>query len=531
MMKESRRIKCLLYAGILLCFVLMYFFIVPQSDMFLFARDTEPTLRGAALGAYTYGNGRFLGNIAGMLIAHRFIWAFLPLALCLTGMIWLVNRIVFSGSVKTILPVAFLIAFPSAQMIGECYYLYAAFLNYVLPIFLILLCVLILQTLGEQKKPAAVRIVLIPALFLCAAASALFSENTTVVLITLCALWIVSDVLEKRTITPHGVCAFLGAGAGALCMLAVPILSQTAYKMKHYRGVAIGSLPGLVKNVLAAFVRFSEIMNTLTLVITVLSLAFLLLLRNKKKRPLYAFAKAVFAAYPLFSFAVSFVDDTSMYIPIVQLIQTVPVMLYAVSVLIAVSAMPDKKSRQRAIGYIVLLLSSVGPMLLVTQYGLRTFYTTFIILTVWGLEMLRGQKSVLEDVLRRYKLHAGQITAGLACAFVFFSGFLFVQTVINYDFFAVRTAYIAEQIGSGAEQAVVPVLPCGTPTVEDNWSNIVRDILPGSHPFRIIQTTDATDCENFADYEAVYAGSPIYPFRFAVTHLGYKNPRNLHPQF
>ena len=368
MMKESRKIKCLLYAGILLCFVLMYFFIVPQSDIFLFARDTEPTLRSAAVGAYTYGNGRFLGNVIGMFLSHYFVLAFLPLALCLTGMIWLVNRIVFSGSVKTIMPVAFLIAFPSAQMIGECYYLYAAFLNYVLPIFLILLCVLILKTLGEEKKPAFVRIVLILVLFVCAAASALFSENTTAVLITLCVLWTVSDILNKRTITPHGVSALLGAGAGSLCMLAVPILSESAYKMSHYRGVAFGSLPSLVKNVLAAFVRFSEIMNMLTLVITVLSLAFLLLLRNKKKRPLYAFAKAVFAVYPLFSIAVSFVDDTSMYIPIVQLVQAVPVMLYIASILIAVSAMPDKKSRQRAIGYLVLLLSSVGPMLLVTQY-------------------------------------------------------------------------------------------------------------------------------------------------------------------
>ena len=96
-MTEKRGLKCLLYAGILLCFVLMFFFIVPQSDMFLFARDTEPTLQSAALGAYGYGNGRFLGNLAGMFLSHYFVLAFLPLSLCLTGMIWLVNRIVFSG--------------------------------------------------------------------------------------------------------------------------------------------------------------------------------------------------------------------------------------------------------------------------------------------------------------------------------------------------------------------------------------------------------------------------------------------------
>lgn len=531
MMKENRKLNFILYAGILLCFVLMFFFIVPQSDMFLFARDTQPTLQSAALGAYTYGNGRFLGNIIGMYLSHYFVLAFLPLALCLTGMIWLVNRIVFSGSSKTVLPVAILIAFPSAQMVGECYYLYAAFLNYVLPIFLVLLAVLILKTLGEKKRPPAVRIVLIAALFVCTAAAALFSENTTAVLITLCVLWNVSDILNKRTITPHGVSAVLGAGAGAICMLAIPILSESAYKMKHYRGMATGSLPGLVKNILAAFVRFSEIMNTLTLVIAVLSLAFLLLLRNKKKRPLYTFAKAVFAVYPLFSFAVSFADDTSMYMPVVQVIQAVPVLLYAASILIAVSALPDKKSRRRAIGYIVLLLSSVGPMLLVTQYGLRTFYTTFIILLVWALEMLHAQRSALEDILRKYKLRAGQITAALACAFALFSGFLFVQSVINFDFFAVRTAYIAEQIAAGKTETVVPVLPCGMLTVEDDWSNIVRDILPSSHPFEMMQTTDITACENRADYEAIYAGSPIYPFRYAVTHLGYKNPRNLHAQF
>jgi hypothetical protein len=209
----------------------------------------------------------------------------------------------------------------------------------------------------------------------------------------------------------------------------------------------------------------------------------------------------------------------------------VPVILYAVSILIAVSAMPDKKSRRRAIGYIVLLLSSVGPMMLVTQYGLRTFYTTFIILSVWALEMLRDQKSALEDVLRRYKLRAEQITAGLVCAFALFSGFLFVQSVINFDFFAIRTAYIAEQIDAGIEVTTVPVLPCDTLTVEDDWSNIIRDILPDKSVIRFNQTSDIMACENSDDYVAVYAGSPIYPFRYAVTHLAYKNPRNLHTQF
>ena len=531
MMTEKRGLKCLLYAGILLCFVLMFFFIVPQSDMFLFARDTEPTLQSAALGAYSYGNGRFLGNLAGMFLSHYFVLAFLPLSLCLTGMIWLVNRIVFSGSVKTILPVAFLIAFPSAQMIGECYYLFAAFLNYVLPILFVLLCVLILKTLGETKKPAIARAALVLLLFASSAAASLFSEHTTVVLLTLCVLWNVSDVMQKRTITPHGVCSLFGAGVGALCMLCIPVLSQSAYKMEHYRDVALGSVPELVRNVLAAFVRFSEIMNSLTLVIAALSLAFLLLLRNKKKRPLYAFAKAVFAVYPLFSLVINLTDDAFMYLPIVQVIQIVPVLLYAASIGIAVSAMPDKKSRLRAYGYVILILSSVGPMLLVTQYGYRTFYTTFMILMVWALTLLRDQKSALEDILRRYKLHLGHVTAVLAGALAVLSVFLCVQSVINFDFFAIRTAYIAEQIDAGVEVATVPILPCGTLTVEDDWSNIVRDILPDKSVIRFNQTNDVAACDNFDDYAAVYAGSPIYPFRYAVSHLGYKNPQNIHEQF
>ncbi len=119
-MTEKRGLKCLLYAGILLCFVLMFFFIVPQSDMFLFARDTEPTLQSAALGAYGYGNGRFLGNLAGMFLSHYFVLAFLPLSLCLTGMIWLVNRIVFSGSVKTILPDKSVIRFNQTNDVAAC---------------------------------------------------------------------------------------------------------------------------------------------------------------------------------------------------------------------------------------------------------------------------------------------------------------------------------------------------------------------------------------------------------------------------
>ena len=492
MQKRKSYADILPYAGIWLAFAGMFFFIVPQSDVLLFAHDPRTGVSGALEAAYTYGNGRLLGNWVGMFFSHRFVWAFLPIACCLTGIVWLVNRLVFDGDRKAILPIACLLAFPSARMAEECYFLFAAFANYVLPIFCILLSVYLKRVLSAKRLHSLTRAALFVLTILCAAAGALCSENTTIVLLTLAVLFAASDVRRARRVSAGSVVFLLGAISGGAGMVCVPILSGSAHKMDAYRGVAGGGVLSLLGNAASAFVQFSGIVLSLTGAVALLSAAFLLLLRGKGNRPAYTFARVVFAVCPALSLALTALNVSFVYAAVAQLACTALFVLFAAAVWIGISAIGDKRMRENAWGFFALLFVSAAPLMFVTQHGYRTYYATFILLLVWALQLLRAQQDVWLPLLRRLRLRAVPCTAALACAFVLFCGFAGVQTMLNFNVFAVRTAIIAQAVEDGREEITVPYLPCYALSVEENWPNKISDVLPDKSVLRIVERSDVS---------------------------------------
>ena len=530
MKQNAHVIRLLLYALIFLCFAGMFFFIVPQSDVLLFAHDGGSDAFGALETAFTYGNGRLLGNWVGMFFAHHFLWAFLPLAGCLTGIVWLVDRLVFGGSAKAVLPTALLVAFPSARMAEESYFLFAAFANYVLPVFGILLAVYLTRVLSRRHKPRILHAPLYLLLFLCAALSALCSENTTIVLLTLAVLAVISDARRERHLTARGIVFLLGAAVGALCMYRIPIWSESAYKMDAYRDDLFGSVSGLLHGAVSAFAQFAGIAQSFTLVMILLSAVMLQTLRGKGSRASYVFARAVLTVCPLFSLVMTAMNGSFEYAGVTQFVFVIPTVLYAAAVCIGVSALP-KADKTRAHGFMILLLMSVAPMMAVDKHGSRTYYLTFMLLLVWTLELLRSQKNTWTPVLRRLHLGTVPCTAAFVCGMVILSAFCGVQTMLNFDVFAVRTEKIAQALEQGQPEITVPFLPNCTVSVEDNWYGKISDILPDKSALQITESADVSVCDGAEAYEALYHGSPLYPVRYAFGHLPYKNPANVHAVF
>ena len=70
--KSGTRILCLEYVTVFLGFLLMYLFMVPQSDVFLFAHATDGSPYSVISYSLEYGNGRLLGNIIGIYLSGRF---------------------------------------------------------------------------------------------------------------------------------------------------------------------------------------------------------------------------------------------------------------------------------------------------------------------------------------------------------------------------------------------------------------------------------------------------------------------------
>ena len=409
-------------------------------------------------------------------------------------------------------------------MAEESYFLFAAFANYVLPVFLILLAVLLTRVLSRRHTPRILHAPLFFLLFLCAALSALCSENTTIVLLALVVIAVVWDAKRERRLTARSIVFLLGAAVGALCMYRIPVWAQSAYKMDAYRGDLFGSVSGLLHGAASAFAQFAGIAQSFTLVMILLSAVMLQTLRGRAG---YVFARAVLAACPLLSLALTAMNGSFAYAGFTQMVFVVPTVLYAAAVCIGVSALP-KEEKTRAHGYMILLVMSAAPLMAVDKHGYRTYYLTFILLLVWALELLRSQKNTWTPVLRRLHLGAVPCTAAFACGLVILSAFCGVETMLNFDVFAVRTEKIAQALEQGQTEITVPFLPNHTLSVEDNWYGKISDVLPDKSALQIHESADVSVCDGAEAYEALYHGSPLYPVRYAFGHLSYKNPENVH---
>lgn len=189
----KKRIDLLEYILIFIGFIGMYFFIIPDSDIFFFSRDYENSIGSFISNSLNYGNGRFLGNFIGFAFAHSFIFGFAFIAFVMTILIILMNKYFFNGDYRTVMPVALALAFPSSGAISEVYSELPTFINYVTPMVFVFATLCIIK---QSNKISSVSYIFV---FLFAVASCLFTENNTIsIFILSCNLLLLLHQKQKN---------------------------------------------------------------------------------------------------------------------------------------------------------------------------------------------------------------------------------------------------------------------------------------------------------------------------------------------
>lgn len=163
------------------CFA-MFFFMLPQSDVFLFARSLKDDVASVFNEALYYGNGRLLGNILGMFFSCYFQYAFILVSATITLIVVFANKLIFNSNKVTLFPMALLIIFMSGDMMNESYFLFASFMNFVFPCMLFLLSAIIVKFFHDKEHMSVfLKGILILFSFVLTVASCLFSENTAII--------------------------------------------------------------------------------------------------------------------------------------------------------------------------------------------------------------------------------------------------------------------------------------------------------------------------------------------------------------
>lgn len=182
-----------------------------------------------------FGNGRYLGNLAVVLLVNNKMLRVVVKTICIVG-IW-INLFYLceleENWKKGIL--AILVIFPTNLLSAQVYVWTAGFCNYVVCVFLELTALSCLKKYNKCRS-VGVKVILLIILFIFTLLAQLCSENSTVINIAILMIVIIDFIKYKKdkiSMLLFSIATFIGTGL----MFLGPKYFRVAYKMDTYRKI------------------------------------------------------------------------------------------------------------------------------------------------------------------------------------------------------------------------------------------------------------------------------------------------------
>lgn len=508
--KKSSAIRAvIMYLLVFVGFAASYLFAYPQYDVLIFSRDVGDGIADAVRESLCYGNGRFLGNVFGFYFSNHFAESLVFTSLMMMSFTAMLNRLFFDGRKSYIFPIAVVIAFPALGIVREVYFMLAAFCNYAVPLFFVLLTCLILKRMCFGGS----RWLYVP-LALSALCSCLFSENTTVVVGCLALLIPVREYIEKKKITAPSVVNFAFTIVGTLTMYLIPKLTGTSEKLSDYRGF-VTEPSALYRNIISGLRAFALIANQFVPIYVVISFVMLsLVFKSRIARTVKLLVAAILIVFPAscvlpLCFERFAYRYSAVYIPLE--------IAYLAAIIIVAAVSQNKRLLLSTLMTVVLLGSAVGPILIVNHRGDRTFFMVFAIFLFYAAYLVASfGRSITAVWLKKSVKVASPVIFAAVCAFVF------IQSVYNFDGYAFRADKIAQARTVDAEISV-PYLPRERFAAETRWGQIDPFIF-GDELKPEFTVVDVDEWEYAREYKEIASASPADAVRYATSHWKFKNP-------
>ncbi|MEE0531719.1 MAG: DUF6056 family protein [Anaerostipes hadrus] len=389
-----------------------------------------------------FGNGRYLGNLAVVLLVNNKMLRVMVKTICIVG-IW-VNLVYLceleEGWKKGIL--AILVIFPTNLLSAQVYVWTAGFCNYVLCVFLELTALSCLKKYNKCKS-AGIRIVLLIVLFMFALLAQLCSENSTVINIAILMILIIDLIKHKKdkiAILIFSIATFIGTGL----MFFGPKYFRVAYKMDTYR-----KIPNTLGTIIS-----TAMYNVLTINRCMMGNFFLFLLLAIVIYYLYNknIKYYLLIGLGVYSFLYFLMDNDREWVYPNFILRNIISMFMLVICLIVVFIIL-KKNRKSIENKILinygLIVFSIMPLLIVTPIGARTLFYTYILFVGFVIQLM-NKISLKEEHLIYKTVNIIMITL-LISSIIMWSNIHYADTV--------RNNYIKEKMNKKENQINIPALP------------------------------------------------------------------------
>ena len=434
-------------------------FYSPASDDFYFMTFKDASFSTIFHNALYYGNGRLLGNLGAILICNSVFLNVIAKGIVLSGIAVLLPLLLNVQTGFGYILSALLFAGVSPSVFAQVYSWTSGFQNYVPPIFLLIVCLLLIKYYPKNKVLSAVSYFGVAVLGFC---SQLYVEHNTVINIIIAAVTVFLCFFVSKKGRAKSVVWFVFTACGAAVMFMIPKLfkDSTTFMKDDYRKVEIVNADSFVNNcVNNLWYGLNLTAGNIVLLLTLGVISFLLLRRVKEesKRPKFisfvitvdVILSVMFLIYSFFFSASESLLEYSVWggIEFIPAIGILFIFIFALCLL--------KKSSLKWCSLICVVLGfvSVAPFAVVSPFGSRgVFFFMFFLIVAALLAYSEASKSVDERTIKiAEKCGAAAVLACILC--------VSMVSFDNYKYCKVREAYIEKKVNEKAQTIEVFKIP------------------------------------------------------------------------
>lgn len=407
---------------------------------------------------YAY-NGRYVGNLAVLALTRSNILKMLVMAVCLTGIIYLVEHISKKKWSFYVSCIALLLI--PKEILGQAVVWTSGFTNYVLPVFLIMIFIAYAYPVFQKQLPEYRLWHCLP-LFLLGAISSLIMENITIYNIALTVGIIIYALAVHHKVIASHLAYLAGSIVGTIYMFSNGAYQNIVNNESAYQQVADGGVVNNIKinyfEVIVKYLCLDNIWMNIGILIlcAILFRQCLSIWKGRGQRWTAGFCLIVMAAFNIWAFLSSVgLELTEKQKPLLYMEGAFVAVYMLALIVFCILAGIARKSLWRILFWNAGIACLAAPLLVVNPIGPRCFFPTYVLFLLLLVELggqLNGEavQSFFEGKVFRN-----------ACLCICLSGMAFYLNI----FWAIhqvdrdRLARVERQVAAGKTTVEICYLP------------------------------------------------------------------------
>ncbi|MGL4849511.1 MAG: DUF6056 family protein [Clostridium sp.] len=333
-------------------------------------------------------NGRYLGNLLVLALTRSLILKTVVITGVLFGLVYLTDKYTNTHKKNNLIyyvGALLILALPRAMMMQSVVWT-AGFSNYVPPIFLILVYLVVVNNIFKSEKLTYSKILIIP-IFILGICASLFMEHVTIYSVVLAIAVIIYTFIKFKKVYAVHVSYFLGALLGAIIMF-----SNGAYRIiattdspEAYRTMAkstnIGTtIYNAVTGAIYQQLSFNNVLiNTL---LTILLIVIMYKYRKRHNRFIVAsnVIGFILVLYTMFTVIQALNPNWQILLKNTAPFEAGCAIVFYITLIVGTAIFIEEKGKKAKTLFLVLSLGVLtGPLFFVTPIGPRCFFPMYVI--------------------------------------------------------------------------------------------------------------------------------------------------------